>query len=67
VKQLTYDKITDITYRQDVLGRVLGYGGVIVDTAGGGAAPITMQGLADPLAAKELLERMRSRAMREGA
>lgn len=48
-----------------MLGRLLGYGSVTVSTAGGGAAPIVMQGLADPLAAKEVLERMRARAVRE--
>lgn len=65
VNQLTYDKITDITYRQDLLGRLLGYGSVIVTTAGGGAAPITMHGLGDPLGAKETIERWRGRYLRE--
>jgi len=66
VNQLTYDKITDITYTQDVLGRLLGYGSVVVQTAGSQQAPITMVGLADPLAAKESIERWRDRALSEG-
>lgn len=66
VNQLTYDKITDITFTQDVLGRILGYGSVVVQTAGSAQAPITMVGLADPLAAKETIERWRDRALAEG-
>ena len=63
VNQLTYDKITDITLTQDVLGRILGYGSVVVQTAGGQQAPITMVGLADPLAAKETIERWRDASL----
>lgn len=59
VNQLTYDKITDITLTQDVLGRLFGYGSVVVQTAGSQQAPITMVGLGDPLAAKETIERWR--------
>ncbi|HET6405811.1 MAG TPA: PH domain-containing protein, partial [Candidatus Thermoplasmatota archaeon] len=59
VSQLTYDKITDITFHQDLLGRLLGYGSVTLQTAGSNQAPITMIGLAEPLAAKETVERWR--------
>ena len=65
VNQLTYDKITDITYRQDFFGRLLGYGSVTLNTAGSAAAPITMEGLADPLGAKEAIEAWRDRALGE--
>lgn len=64
VGQLTYDKITDITYHQDLLGRLFGYGSVTVQTAGGNQAPITMVGLADPLGAKETIERWRDASLR---
>ncbi|HVM45264.1 MAG TPA: PH domain-containing protein [Candidatus Thermoplasmatota archaeon] len=63
VNQLTYDKITDIAFHQDILGRVLGYGSVTLQTAGSNQAPITMIGLADPLAAKEAIERWRDAAV----
>lgn len=63
VNQLTYDKITDITFHQDLLGRIFGYGNVTLQTAGSNQAPITMVGLAAPLAAKETVERWRDAAV----
>lgn len=63
VNQLTYDKITDITFHQDLLGRIFGYGSVTLQTAGSNQAPITMIGLAAPLAAKETVERWRDAAV----
>ena len=65
VRQLTYDKITDITYRQDVLGRLLGYGTVSLTTAGGAGGAIHLSGLAKPLQAKEAIEALRGRYLRE--
>lgn len=66
VNQLTYDKITDITLHQDLLGRLFGYSGVTVQTAGGNQAPITMVGLPDGLAAKAAIEQWRDRSLSEG-
>ena len=63
VNQLTYDKITDITFHQDILGKIFGYGSVTLQTAGSNQAPITMIGLAAPLAAKETVERWRDAAV----
>lgn len=63
VNQLTYDKITDIAYHQDLLGRLLGYGSVTLQTAGSNQAPIKMIGLGDPLAAKETIEAWRDRSI----
>lgn len=63
VNQLTYDKITDITFHQDLLGRMFGYGSVTLQTAGSNQAPITMVGLGAPLAAKETVERWRDAAV----
>ncbi len=65
VKQLTYDKITDITYTQDILGRILGYGALTLDTAGSSEAPVRMVGLRAPLEVKELIERTRARYLGE--
>lgn len=65
VRQLTYDKITDITYRQDLLGRLLGYGTVTLATAGGREGAIHLHGLAKPLQAKEAIEALRGRYLRE--
>lgn len=66
VNQLTYDKITDITLHQDILGRVFGYASVTVQTAGSNQAPITMVGLADALATKSTIEQWRDRSLAEG-
>lgn len=66
VRQLTYDKITDITYRQDLWGRLLGYGAVSLATAGGQEAAITLNGLGAPLKVKEDIEALRARYLREG-
>lgn len=63
VNQLTYDKITDITFHQDLLGRIFGYGSVTLQTAGSNQAPITMVGLPAPLVAKETVERWRDAAV----
>jgi uncharacterized membrane protein YdbT with pleckstrin-like domain len=65
VRQLTYDKITDITYRQDVLGRLLGYGTVSLTTAGGAGGAVHLHGLRTPLQAKEAIEALRGRYLRE--
>lgn len=65
VRQLTYDKITDITYKQDLLGRIFGYGTVSLSTAGGEGGAIPLHGLAQPLQAKETIEGLRARYLRE--
>lgn len=57
VVQTTFDKITDIEIRQDVLGRIFGYGTLQVNTAGSSLAPIQMHGLVDPIQAKSIVER----------
>ena len=65
VRQLTYDKITDIAYKQDVLGRILGYGTVSLTTAGGAGGAIHLSAIAKPLQAKETIEALRGRYLRE--
>lgn len=60
VNQTSYEKITDISYNQDVLGRILGYGSININTAGSATQALTMQGLSDPLAVKRLLERAKA-------
>ena len=65
VRQLTYDKITDITYEQDLLGRLLGYGTVTLTTAGGTDSAIALHALRRPLQAKEEIEALRARSLGE--
>ncbi len=60
VNQTSYEKITDISYNQDVLGRIFGYGSININTAGSATQALTMQGLSDPLSVKRLLERAKA-------
>lgn len=60
VNQTSYEKITDISYNQDIPGRVLGYGSININTAGSATQALTMQGLSDALAVKRLLERAKA-------
>lgn len=57
VNQVAYDKVTDISYNEGVLGRVLGYATLEVNTSGSTAKPITVPGLTEGLALKRLIER----------
>jgi membrane protein YdbS with pleckstrin-like domain len=59
VIQTTFDKITDISLKQDVLGRILGFSSLNVNTAGAGTAPVRMDGLRDALQTKSLIEAAR--------
>jgi membrane protein YdbS with pleckstrin-like domain len=59
VIQTTYDKITDISLKQDVLGRILGFSSLNINTAGSGTPPVRMDGLRDALDMKSLIEAAR--------
>jgi len=59
VIQTTFDKITDISLKQDVLGRVLGFSSLHINTAGSGTPPVRMEGLRDALLTKSLIEATR--------
>lgn len=63
VVQTTYDKITDLGIEQDVLGRVLRYGTLRVNTAGSNQAPIVMHGLAQPYEVKSTVERTKDESL----
>lgn len=57
VNQVAYDKVTDISYNEGVLGRLLGYATLEVNTSGSTAKPIKVPGLTEGLALKRLIER----------
>lgn len=59
VIQTTFDKITDISLKQDVLGRILGFSSLHINTAGSGTPPVRMEGLRDALQTKSLIEAAR--------
>lgn len=64
VVQTTFDKITDISLKQDVLGRVLGFSSLHVNTAGSGTPPVRMDGLRNALQMKGLIEAAREQFLR---
>lgn len=62
--ETTYDKVTDVTVYQGVVGRVLGYGNITINTAGSNQAPVVFAGLRAPESAKDVIDAARRR--REG-
>lgn len=57
--ETTYTKVTDVTVYQGVLGRILDYGNITVNTAGSNNAPVVFQGVPDPEAVKRLIDEQR--------
>jgi len=57
VKQVAYEKITDIAYNEPLLGHVFGYAGIEVNTSGSTTTPIQVTGLVEALAVKRLVEK----------
>lgn len=63
VAQTTFDKITDISVKQDVLGRALGYATLQLNTAGSNLAPVQMLGLRDAMETKRAIETARETSL----
>lgn len=59
--ETTYDKVTDVTTYQSLLGRLLDYGRITINTAGAGQAPVVFKGVADPHSVKRMLDEARER------
>ncbi|HLE47543.1 MAG TPA: PH domain-containing protein [Candidatus Thermoplasmatota archaeon] len=66
VIQTTFDKITDISLKQDVIGRILGFASLHVNTAGSNTAPVQMEGLRRAIDIKNHIELAREQALRGG-
>lgn len=66
VFQTTYDKITDIGLKQEILGRFLNYSSLHVNTAGSNMPPVRMEGLRDAYQVKELIEHNRETFLVQG-
>ncbi len=59
--ETTYDKVTDVTTYEDILGRVLNYGRITINTAGSNEAPVVFFGLKDNDQIKALIDETRNR------
>ncbi len=57
--ETTYNKVTDVLTTQSLLGRLLGYGDIRVNTAGANQAPVHFSGIANPEAVKRLIDQAR--------
>ncbi len=59
--ETTYDKVTDVTTYEDILGRILNYGRITINTAGSNEAPVVFFGLKDNDRVKAIIDEARSR------
>ncbi len=57
--ETTYEKVTDVTVFQGILGRVLDFGTITINTAGSNAAPVIFQGVHRPETVKEIIDEAR--------
>lgn len=57
--ETTFDKVTDVATYQDILGRLLDYGQITINTAGGTTAPVVFRGLAEPERVKATVDEAR--------
>jgi uncharacterized membrane protein YdbT with pleckstrin-like domain len=60
--EATYSKVTDVTVAQDILGRILGYGRIVINTAGSNEAPVVFAGVAQPSQVKAVVDDARAEA-----
>ena len=54
-----YEKVTDVSVTQNVLGRVFGFGTIAINTAGSAGAPINFVGVRSPDDVKAIVDRAR--------
>ncbi len=59
--ETTYDKVTDVTTYEDILGRLLNYGRITINTAGSNEAPVVFFGLKDNDRVKAIIDEARAR------
>lgn len=57
--EATYSKVTDVAVAQDILGRILGYGTITINTAGSNEAPVVFAGVPDPESVKATIDAAR--------
>lgn len=54
-----YEKVTDVSVTQNVLGRLFGFGTIAINTAGSAGAPINFVGVRSPDEVKAIVDRAR--------
>ncbi len=57
--ETTYEKVTDVTVYQGILGRMFGFGNITINTAGSNQAPVVFHGLGDPEGVKATIDEAR--------
>lgn len=57
--ETTFSKVTDVTTTQTLLGRLLGYGDIRINTAGSTDVAVAFNGVARPLELKALIDQAR--------
>lgn len=57
-----YEKVTDVSVTQNILGRVFGFGTIAINTAGSAGAPINFVGVRSPDDVKAIVDRARQGA-----
>jgi uncharacterized membrane protein YdbT with pleckstrin-like domain len=63
--ETTFDKVTDVSTYQGLIGRMLDYGNIKINTAGSNQAPVNFNGLSQPERVKELIDQVRRKTDRE--
>lgn len=63
---LKYGDILSIRVRQDMTGRILGYGNLELDSAGTTGVELVLLGVRAPAELAVLIERLRTQSLREG-
>jgi uncharacterized membrane protein YdbT with pleckstrin-like domain len=58
VREAMWARITDVTTSQGVIARLLNYGNVLLNTAGTGFSGITLDGVGDAIAVREMVVRL---------
>jgi uncharacterized membrane protein YdbT with pleckstrin-like domain len=57
--ETTFGKVTDVTTTQSLLGRLLGYGDIRINTAGSNDVAVAFSGVARPQEIKAVIDRAR--------
>jgi membrane protein YdbS with pleckstrin-like domain len=54
--ETTYEKVTDVTMYQGVLGRIFDFGSITINTAGSNVAPVVFGSVREPEAVKQRID-----------
>lgn len=65
--ETTYNKVTDVTTYQGIMGRMFGFGSITINTAGSNEAPVIFAGIGRPDDVKSVIDQARGRRRRGGS